>query len=177
MKFAISGTHFSGKTALINELSHWLENYTIIEEPYYLLEEEGYAFLDQPSIEDYEKQLEYSIEKILESGQDTIFDRCPLDFLAYINVHEDASYFDQNSWSEKVTEAMDEIDFIVFVPIENPDLIVYPDSEDSELRQKVDIELQDLVYAFEFSSSGKVLEVNGTVKSRLNQVLSFINSI
>ena len=57
MKIAISGAHFTGKIALVDELICLLRSYKILEEPYHLLEEEGYEFCDSPSIEDYERQL------------------------------------------------------------------------------------------------------------------------
>ena len=177
MKIAISGAHFTGKTTLVDELSRSLSDYTALEEPYYLLEEEGHEFSGFPSVEDYERQLEYSIEQILDSEQGTIFDRCPLDFLAYINVHKDSSSFDLDRWSKKVQEAMKQLDVFVITPIEKPDLLTCPHSEYPELRQKVNRELQNLVYDSESSSTFKVLEVNGTIESRLNQVLTFIKSI
>ena len=177
MKIAISGAHLTGKTTLVEELSISLDAYTALEEPYYSLEEAGHEFCGFPSVEDYERQLEYSIEQILDSEQDTIFDRCPLDFLAYINVHKDSSSFDLDSWSEKVQEAMEQIDLLVITPIENPDLFICPYSEYPELRQKVNIELQDMVYDYESSSTFKVLEANGHIENRLNQVLTFMKSI
>jgi AAA domain len=175
-KIAISGAHFTGKTALLDDLSRSLRKYKSYEEPYYLLEKEGHEFFELPSIEDYEKQVNCSIELIMDSKQNAIFDRCPLDFLAYINVHEDFSFFDINNWDENISEAMEQIDLVVLVPIENPDLIICPHSAYPELRQRVNLELQNLVYEFERSSDIKILEVNGTIKNRSSQILTFINS-
>jgi hypothetical protein len=176
MKIAISGAHCTGKTTLVEEMSQSLSDYTALEEPYYSLAAAGYEFCGFPSLEDYEQQLEYSIDQILASEPDSIFDRCPLDFLAYINVHKDSSSFDLDNWSIKVQETMGQIDLLIITPIENPDLIMCPDSEYPELRQKVNEELQDLAYDYKSSSTFKVLEVNGTIESRLNQIVSFIKS-
>ena len=46
MRIAISGTHFSGKSTLVEALSEALPQYTIVEEPYYLLQEEGHEFAE-----------------------------------------------------------------------------------------------------------------------------------
>lgn len=81
MWIAVSGTHFSGKSTLVEALSDALPNYMTIEEPYYVLQEEGYEYSELPSIEDFELQLERSIENLDESAPDVIFDRCPVDIL------------------------------------------------------------------------------------------------
>lgn len=44
MRIVISGTHFSGKSTLVEALPDALPQYTTIEEPYHLLQEEGYEF-------------------------------------------------------------------------------------------------------------------------------------
>ena len=62
MRIAITGTHFSGKSTLVEALSEALPHHIIVEEPYRLLEEEGYEFPELPSLEDFELQLERSIE-------------------------------------------------------------------------------------------------------------------
>lgn len=61
MRIAISGTHFSGKSTLIATLLKQFPNFTSVEEPYVLLEEQGYEFSNPPSIEDFEQQLEFSV--------------------------------------------------------------------------------------------------------------------
>ena len=83
MRIAISGTHFSGKSTLIATLLKQFPNFTSVEEPYILLEEQGYKFSNPPSVEDFEQQLEFSVRSIMESRNNTFFDRCPLDCLAY----------------------------------------------------------------------------------------------
>ena len=83
MRIAVSGTHFSGKSTLIASLIEQLPNYVSIDEPYLLLQEEGYEFSNPPSVVDFELQLKRSIRAIEESRDNTIFDRCPLDCVAY----------------------------------------------------------------------------------------------
>src|SRR5687767_9937679 len=98
MRIAVSGTHFSGKSTLVEELAAALPAYSTVEEPYYLLEEEGHEFADPPSVEDFELQLERSIASLKAREPDVIFDRCPADFLGYLLTHPDAEAFELEAW-------------------------------------------------------------------------------
>ena len=84
MKIAVAGTHCVGKTTLVEALSLAFPTYHAVDEPYHLLEQEGHHFGAMPSLEDFEMQLDRSIECIVDGTEDSIFERCPLDFLAYI---------------------------------------------------------------------------------------------
>ena len=53
MRAGISGTHGTGKTTLAGALCARLPGHVVADEPYYLLEEEGYEFGYPPSLEDY----------------------------------------------------------------------------------------------------------------------------
>ena len=175
MKIAISGAHHTGKTTLGNQLSTLLAGYSFLEEPYYQLLEDGYEFCAKPGVEDYEVQLELSIQQIIDSDEKIIFDRCPLDFLAYIKIHKDSSFFKIEDWKEKIDEALNQLDVVVFVPVESPDLIPCPLSEYPELRDEVDTKVKDLIYDLESRFSFKVIEVSGNINSRLNQILELGN--
>ena len=121
MKIAISGTHCSGKTTLIEELSRALPTYDVVEEPYYLLMEEGHSFAEVPCLEDFELQLDRSIQCIVDGGRDGLFERCPVDFLGYLSAHRDSTRFDIARWLPRVRHAVEQLDLIVFVPVANPD--------------------------------------------------------
>src|SRR5215210_662797 len=124
MRIAVSGAHRTGKTTLIEELSRALPTYTAVDEPYYLLAEEGHEFAEMPCLEDFELQLERSIECIVDSDRDQLFDRCPADILAYLMTHRDSDRFDIERCLPRVRGAMQRLDLIVFVPIEDPDRVV-----------------------------------------------------
>jgi hypothetical protein len=171
MRIAISGAHRTGKTTLIEELARALPNYEAAEEPYYQLEEEGHEFPAMPSLEDFELQLERSIESISESGESQIFDRCPADFLAYLLSHEDAGGFDLERWLPRVRPAMRRLDLVVFVPIEEPDCIDSAALEETDLRHTVDLELQEIVLDDRWDFGTEVLEVRGSLRNRTRQVL------
>ena len=174
MRIAVSGTHRSGKTTIVEELSRALPAYAVVDEPYYLLAEEGHDFAEMPCLEDFELQLERSIDSIVDSEEDTIFDRCPMDLLAYLLTHRESGRFDVDDWLSRVRSAMKRIDLVVFVPVEDPDRIALPDSEDAGLRRRVDEELREILLEDPWEVGMDVLEVTGTVGGRVRPVLAHV---
>ena len=174
MRIAVSGAHFTGKTTLVEGLSKALPKHSVVEEPYRLLEEEGYEFAEMPSIEDFELQLERSIGCLEEGGANVIFDRCPADFLGYLLTHDDAESFDLEKWLSRVQAAVETLDLIVFVPVEERDRIPLPSSEDAGLRMQVDERLEEILLDDEFDFDVDVLEVRGAPHERVQQVLAYL---
>jgi len=170
MRIAVSGTHFSGKSTLIASLLEWLSNYTGVDEPYFLLEQEGYEFSHPPLLEDFEKQLKRSISAINESQKDTIFDRCPLDCLAYMLAL--SKNFDEKLWAEQVEVAIERLDLIIFLPIEYCDRIIVPPSQNLKLRAKVDEKLAELILddSLGILENTDVLEVTGGLEDRVKTI-------
>lgn len=164
MKIAVTGAHRVGKTTLAERLHEFIPDYEYYPEPYYELEERGYVFSEIPAIDDYLVQLEYSIRQMTASGNHAIFDRCPIDLLAYIQATDESGSF--QSLYHKVQNVMTEIDLLVFVPIEKPDVIQCPDSALPELREQVNDILRELIS----DSDIETIEVNGTISERLEQV-------
>lgn len=169
MRIAISGTHFSGKSTLIATLLKQFPNFTSVEEPYVLLEEQGYEFSNPPSIEDFEQQLEFSVRSIMESQKNTLFDRCPLDCLAYALALGEV---DVDSWIQKMDSAIQLLDLIFFLPIEDRNRIPIPVSEDLKLRKKVDENLQDILLNDSLGTLKdiEIIEVMGSVEKRVRMV-------
>ncbi len=174
MRIAISGTHFSGKSSLVQALSEALPKYTTVDEPYHLLQEEGYEFAELPSIEDFELQLERAIESLDENLLNVIFDRCPADILGYLLSHTDAEAFNLKEWLPRVQTAIKKLDLVVFLPIEEPDRIVLPLSQDAAYRQRVDEKLREVVLENIFDFEVEVLEVSGNPQTRVERVLAYI---
>ncbi len=175
MRIAISGTHFSGKSTLVEALSEELPQYTTVDEPYHLLQEEGYEFAESQSLEDFEQQLERSIENLEESAPNVIFDRCPADILGYLLVHTDVDAFDLEAWLPRVQAAIGKLDLMVFLPIEEPERIVLPFSQDAEYRQQVDEKLREIILENPFNFEVDVLEVTGSPNKRVERVLAHIS--
>ena len=174
MRIAISGTHFSGKSSLVQALSEALPKYTTVDEPYHLLQEEGYEFAELPSIEDFELQLERAIENLEETTPNVIFDRCPADILGYLLSHNDAEVFNLEEWLPRVQTAIKKLELVVFLPIEEPDRIVLPVSQDAVYRQRVDEKLREVIRENIFDFEVDVLEVSGNLQTRVERVLAHI---
>jgi hypothetical protein len=61
MRVGISGAHGTGKTTLAEALCAYLPGHVAADEPYYLLEDEGYEFGFPPTPEDYRALLACSV--------------------------------------------------------------------------------------------------------------------
>jgi len=173
MRIAVSGTHRAGKTTLVAALAELLPAYEVVGEPYHQLEEEGHEFAEIPSLEDFELQLERSIDCLVDSAENQLFDRCPADLLAYLLTHRDADGFDVDDWLPRVEAAMQRLDFVVFVPVEDPDLVSIP-PEERRFRRRVDEELRSILVEDRWELGVEVIEVTGPVAARARQVLAQI---
>jgi len=98
MRIAVSDTHFMGKSTLINDFIKTHPEYKYESEPYYQLEEQGFEFSLEPTLECFLKQLDYSIEQLSQTANehDIIYDRCPVDFIAYAMYIADQEFTDIN---------------------------------------------------------------------------------
>lgn len=168
MRIAFTGTHRVGKTTLAEEIADSLHNHECKNEPYLELEEAGYLFSEVPTAEDYIAQFNHSIKQIKNSGSNVIFDRCPLDILAYIHATGKTQNI-QRLYGE-MTNAMSQIDILVFVPVETPDLIRCDESDLPDLRQEVNDILQNWIEDLGI----KVLEVHGAIENRKKQIMNKI---
>ncbi|MBS0351174.1 MAG: AAA family ATPase [Proteobacteria bacterium] len=86
MQIAVSGTHFIGKSTLIEDFVEKHSNYSYEMEPYYQLQNQGIEeFSEELTLECALRQLDYSIELLNSKKKldNIIFDRCPIDFIAY----------------------------------------------------------------------------------------------
>jgi predicted ATPase len=162
VRVAFVGSHRTGKTTLVEAVASQLPGYDVIDEPYHLLEEDGYEFSDPPTVDDFVAQLQRSIDALREPRRDNaLFDRCPLDFIAYLQA------LGEDDEPDGARDAIASLDLIVFVPIE--DGIVVGAHEDKRLRRDVDERLHRLVVN---DSDLNVVEVSGPVDDRVRQVLS-----
>jgi predicted ATPase len=176
MRIAISGTHFSGKSSLVEALYEALPQYAVVEEPYHQLQEEGHEFAELPSIEDFELQLERSIENLNECPPNVIFDRCPIDILSYLLSHDDVEAFDLSAWLPRIQTAVRKLDFVVLLSIEEPDRIFLPVSQDAVYRQRVDEALKEIILEDSYDLEVDALEVSGSVQMRAKKVLTYIRN-
>lgn len=171
MRIAIVGTHRVGKTTLAEKLQEQLPDHIAVPEPYYELEDSGYAFSETPTVDDFITQFEFSVRQIRKSGDDMIFDRCPIDILAYIHALKPNRNIRTDY--EKVRDILSEIDLLVYVPIENPDRIPCQSSDLPKLRYDVNEILSEWIGDFDIET----VTVKGNLEVRIQQVLHKITTL
>ncbi|MFP2956315.1 AAA family ATPase [Myxococcus sp. 1LA] len=169
MRIAVSGSHRTGKSTLIEELADLLPSHVTVDEPYHQLEEEGHVFAETPSVEDFEAQLSRSISDLEEGPRDALFDRCPVDFVAYLLAHEDRDAFDLEAWLPRVRRALQMLDLIVLMGIERRDRIALSASEDDAFRLAVDEQMKELLLDDPYGLGVEVLEVEGSPSERATE--------
>lgn len=186
MRIAVSGTHFIGKSTLIEDFIKKHPDYKREIEPYYKLQDEKTMELSlEPSIESLLEQLDYSIEQLHTHANERniIFDRCPIDFLAYTMCALDQDSIDINDSevSEKfpeIKEALNHLDLIVFLPIDKENSIEY--TEENPFYQKAADKCFKKIYRDEicdiFPRYGhpKIIEISGDRKERIKKLESYL---
>ncbi|HKU44100.1 MAG TPA: AAA family ATPase [Polyangiales bacterium] len=177
MRIAFCGSHRVGKTTLLEEVAESLSSHETVDEPYYLLEEDGYEHAEPPTLQDFQMQLERSLATLEEGGHDVLFDRCPADVLAYLLTHRDADAFELEEWLDPSREAMQSLDLIVFVPIEEPDRIALPAHEGARLRRRVHEELERMLLDDPYEFGVEVLVVEGELRARRARVLERVKRL
>jgi len=169
MRIAISGSHATGKSTLVAELAHRLTGYATIDEPFYILEDEGHVFGDPPSAEDFELLFDRSVSLLQELHAGTVlFDRSPADYLAYMTALDPALVSADHI--EAAATALATLDLIVFVPIERPDRVEV--AEAPRLRRRVDRILHEMLVDDSAGFGVRVITASGTVIQRVEQVLA-----
>jgi predicted ATPase len=168
MRIAFTGAHRVGKTSLAEIMAACLPGYSFIQEPYRQLEEKGYQFAETPTIDDYITQFNLAIQQTEAAGENILFDRCPLDLLAYIHALDKTKNI--ASLYTDMSEALSQIDLLVFVPIETPDRIHCQESDLPRLRFQVNDILEDWINDLPIT----IITVKGSLENRKQQVLDNI---
>lgn len=178
MKIAVSGTHCSGKTTLVEAFLAAHPTYHHEPEPYaVLVEDYGEEFSAEPCADDFYRQLEFSVERLRAHSGDrlVVFDRCPADFFAYLLALKDLK---SDSVAVSLLEAalqlvltsIENLDLVVFLPLEDEAGSEIPDEEQPELRSATDGWLSAFYNDDDFSISSRcaaLIVVRGTVAQRL----------
>ena len=178
MRIAVSGTHNTGKSSLVEALGAHLPHHTMVAEPYEILEERGYAFEHPPSVEDYIVQLRQSLASLRRRSPNMIFDRCPLDFLGYIYASPGADRFDLEAWRAPIAQAMKRLDLVVLLhadPAYDPVI----SSDDAAFRLAVDDVLQDIVDGdcFDLCDGVEIMVLDGPWDRRVEKVLAYADRL
>jgi hypothetical protein len=127
MRIAVSGSHSLGKSTLVDDWVARYPEFTREEEPYRALGLYGpyqILFRDESTRLHNGIQLYYSLSRVhryAAQSDDVIFDRAPVDYLAYSQYTADAGSTDIDdafvmSMVPAVIESLDRLDIIAFVP-------------------------------------------------------------
>lgn len=176
MRIAISGSHCSGKSTLIEDFLAVHPDYLHEPEPYEWLEDfYGEAVAAEPTAADFHRQLEISVERLQQysRGANVILERSSIDFVAYLLALTDLGRSARDceltaSATDLAATGMAHVDLLVVLPLNGRDGIVAPESEDLELRDSMNERLLELVANDEHSLLGgtRVLEISGTRRQR-----------
>ncbi len=182
MRIAVSGTHFMGKSTLIGDFINKHPYYRSEVEPWYKLQDQKEMELSfYPSIDSLIEQLDYSIDQLFKctNQQNIIFDRCPIDFLAYAmsTLAQDSLPINNSEVADRfgdIKEALNNLDLIVFLPITKEYVIEYTE-ENPAYRQTVDryfkkIYRDDICDIFPRYNHPKIVEIAGDRLTRLKKL-------
>ena len=173
MRIAVSGTHGVGKSTLIDEFLRRHPEFVHEPEPYTVMVEDlGEEFSAEPSVEDFRRQLEFNIERLSQHapGENVIYERCPVDFLAYIHALDRKS---AEALLERVSEAMRHLDVILYLPFDGTS------EEFPKLQRAVDRRLRSIFREDEFgimsSTNAIIVEAEGSTDHRLHTLEKLMN--
>jgi len=170
MRIAVSGTHGVGKSTLIDKFLRTHQEFTHEPEPYTMMVEDfGEEFSEEPNVEDFRRQLEFNIERLRQHapGEKVIYERCPIDFLAYIDALDAGSV---EALLEPVAQAMQNLDLIVYLPLDKDQTL---ESEYPRLQRTVDRRLSKMLLDDELGIvSTPVVEASGSTAQRLSVVVN-----
>ncbi len=188
MRVAVSGTHCSGKSTLIDhfliahpDFAHEPEPYTVLQEDY------GEVFAADPSADDFYRQLEFNMDRLRRypPSERVIYERCPIDFMAYLLALDDLGIDHQatrlvEQSLDRVKDGIELLDLIVFLPLDGMDSNVMFAAEDQALRIAVDEWLVDILRGDDLNLFSFcrpiILEVRGSTAERLLQIESLLES-
>ncbi len=179
MRVGISGTHGTGKTTLAGALCAHLPGHVVVDEPYYLLEEEGYEFGFPPSLDDYRALLACAVQSLSSPPllPAIVFDRTPLDYLAYLAAIG-ADLADEVG-AISLRPVFAGLDLLVITVITAETEQVLPAAEMPGLRSKmndalVELAHDDPLHAWE---DIPVLELDGPLDGRMGAVLAALDLV
>ena len=179
MRIAVSGTHCTGKSTLIDEFLRVYPDFVHEPEPYTVLVDElGEEFSAEPRVDDFLRQLEFNIGRLKEHGREerVIYERCPIDFLAYVECLSQTHPLPRGGTDpiplDVILPAVSEcLDVIIYLPI---DKTIDVDDDFPKLRRAVDRRLSEIYHEDDLgiiSAAGlTIIEATGPVENRLRTI-------
>ena len=177
MRIAIAGTHRYGKTTLTEAVARALPGYEVVPEPYEELLEQGEDFLDHYAPETFIMQLEHQVSRLSRCvpGDKIVFDRSPLDFLAYLAASDQTARWESIDLHvlDLAAVGLQYLDLIAWVPLREEWAIEHGRS----LRRLMDDRLRDLVVSDPLgllsAQKPHLLELRGSTSERLAGLLQY----
>jgi hypothetical protein len=194
MRIAISGSHSLGKSTVVNDWVASHSGYTREEEPYRALSLHGpyeILFRDASTRLHNGIQLYYNISRVhrYASGTDNvIFDRAPVDYLAYSQYTADCGTTDIDdafvqSMVPAVRESLDHLDILAFVPCSEQWPVAMEEDGirpvDHSYRDEVDAIFKQIYREGRYGvmpgkNAPRLIELCGSREQRLEQLASAI---
>src|SRR5215213_4595845 len=175
MRIAVSGTHHTGKSTLIEEFLRAHPEFAHEPEPYTVMVEDfGEEFSAEPCVEDFYRQLQFNIDRLHQHrpAEHVIYERCPIDFLAYIDALDPQAV---EALVEPVSNAVRNLDVIIYLPLDETE----PDSEYPKLQKAVDRRLSAIFRDDEFgvlsACTALIIEASGSTARRLRIIESYLS--
>lgn len=197
MRIAISGSHSLGKSTIVNDWMAQHPEFLREEEPYRALGLYGpyeILFRDASTKLHNGIQLFYNISRIHRYGNfadDVIFDRAPVDYLAYSqytanqgSTDIDAAFVE--SMVPAVRESLDHLDILAFVPRSEDWPVAMEDDGirpvDYAYRDEVDAIFKEIYregrfQVFPEKNSPLLVELGGSRETRLSQLQEAIDAV
>jgi len=177
VRLAVSGAHGTGKTTLIGELCERLPGHIAVDEPYASLEDEGHEFAFPPTADDYRAQLERALDNLRLPGDELIFDRTPLDFLAYLAVIGCAT--DQEAARDELAPLFARLDALILLPLTAEARRLLPRPDLPELSEAVDEALLTLAHTdpIDAWSDVPILQLDGPLDQRVEHLLRLLRGL
>ncbi|MEB3332209.1 MAG: AAA family ATPase [Synechococcaceae cyanobacterium] len=185
MRIAISGTHSLGKSTMVWDWVHRHPRYTREEEPYRALCDWYSLEFRQASTRLHNGlQLLYNVSRVNRyhsSGADVIFDRAPVDYIAYSQYTANHGTTDISdafveSLVATVRDSLAQLDLLVFVPITDLAPVAMEDDGirpiDLDYRDEVDSIFKDIYRHDRFQlmpecNPPELIEIWGSRQERL----------
>ena len=197
MRIAVSGSHSLGKSTIVNDWMAQHPGFLREEEPYRALGLYGpyeILFRDASTKLHNGIQLFYNISRIHRYGNfadDVIFDRAPVDYLAYSQYTANQGSTDIDgafveSMVPAVRESLDHLDILAFVPRSEDWPVAMEDDGirpvDYAYRDEVDAIFKEIYregrfQVFPEKNSPLLVELGGSRETRLSQLQEAIDAV
>ncbi|MEI6271477.1 MAG: ATP-binding protein [Chloroflexota bacterium] len=193
MKIALTGTTSIGKSTLINDFIKNWRNYGTPQETYRdILKQKNLKHSSQSSEETQQIVLEFLLKQLETYSKEpnVIFDRCPLDNLAYtswLNLKGKASDKFLDETRIAVRESMRKLDIIFYLPITTAGLVPIVNDGFRDIDPIMREEVDNIFKAMQISwhsgdgriapenDSPALIEIYGNPQQRIEMIKLYLN--